>query len=280
MIGIVVDSNSQMPLSLAARFGIVVVPVPVTVDGVEFLEGVELDADRFYDAWHDDHAPEISTSAPSPGQFVAAYERLVERGATELLSVHVGEALSATLSSARLAAQRIPVPVRLVDTATASFGISCCAWAAAEAIAEGAGLEEAAGVAERRAHDLGTCFVVGVPALTERSGRAEGVGVGAAAAHGIPVLGMHEGTLEVLATVQTLHAAVVTMADYALNWTPSTAGGLRIAVGTSDATSVPVARAITDTLEGHPAVGDVVQYRVGPSVGAHTGPGTAGLFVF
>ena len=28
----------------------------------------------------------------------------------------------------------------------------------------------------------------------------------------------------------------------------------------------------------HPAVADLVRYRVGPSIGAHTGPGTAGGF--
>jgi fatty acid-binding protein DegV len=57
-------------------------------------------------------------------------------------------------------------------------------------------------------------------------------------------------------------------------------GGLRVAVGTSDATSAPVGRALTELLEHHGDVADVVQYRIGPSVGAHTGPGTAGLFVF
>ena len=56
--------------------------------------------------------------------------------------------------------------------------------------------------------------------------------------------------------------------------------GLRIAIGTSDASSRPVGARLTEVLTDHPAVGDVVQYRIGPSVGAHTGPGTAGLFVF
>jgi fatty acid-binding protein DegV len=116
--------------------------------------------------------------------------------------------------------------------------------------------------------------------LTERSGRAEGVGVEAAAEEGIPVLSMTAGELEVRATVRTTQAAVASMADYALGWTPSMPGGLRVAVGTSDASSAPVARTLTELLEGHGDVADVVQYRIGPSVGAHTGPGTAGLFVF
>ena len=44
MIGICTDSNSQMPTALAERYDIEVVPVTVTVDDHEYLEGVDLDA--------------------------------------------------------------------------------------------------------------------------------------------------------------------------------------------------------------------------------------------
>ena len=75
--------------------------------------------------------------------------------------------------------------------------------------------------------------------------------------------------------LMTINNAVAVMTDYALGWNPSNAGGLRIAVGTSDASSRPVGVRLTELLTDHSAVGDVVQYRIGPSVGAHTGPGTA-----
>lgn len=194
--------------------------------------------------------------------------------------MHITESMSGTLNSARLAAEAVAVPVRLVDSRTASFGIACCAWAAAEAIAGGAEIEQAAAVAEQRAAQLGTTFVVGVPALTARSGRAEASGIEAAAATGIPVLSMADGALNVLDTVQSVDAAVSAMTRYALGWTPSGDGGVRVAVGTSDHSSQPVSDALTAALRGHPAVADLVQYTIGPSVGAHTGPGTAGLFVF
>ena len=172
MIGIVVDSNSQLPDSLAERYGIEVVPLTVTVDGVEHIEGVGLTHQAFYAAWDGSEAPTITTSQPSPGQFVEAYKRLIEQGCTEILSVHITEAMSGTLNSARVAAQMVDVPVRLVDSGTASFGISCCAWAAAEAIADAADVESAALIAEKRAGALGTAFIVGVPQWIERSGRA------------------------------------------------------------------------------------------------------------
>ena len=280
MIGLVTDSNSQMPPSLADRYGIEVVPVVVTVDGREYREGVDITADEFYEAWTEDHTPVVTTSQPSPADFEVVYRRLSDRGVTSILSVHVAASLSGTLNSARIAADAVPCPVELVDSGTASFGVSCCIWAAAEAIADGAGLSDAAAVASRRAGELATAFIVGVPELTERSGRATGVGVAEAAETGIPVLAMAGGDLEVIATVETVHQSVAAMSGFALDRTPSSPGGLRIAIGTSDASSRPVAEQLTWVLTDHPAVGDVVQYRVGPSVGAHTGPGTAGLFVF
>jgi DegV family protein with EDD domain len=279
MIAVVVDSNSQMPPDLAARLGIDVVPLTVTVDGVDHLEGVDLDADTFYRAWDGGRSPTVTTSQPSPGQFVDVYRRAVVAGATEIISVHVAETMSGTLNSARLAAADAGVPVHLVDSGTASFGISCCAWAAVEEIRAGSSAAAAARTAERRGSTLYTSFVVGAPELADRSGRVD-FDVSAAADDGVAILAMTGSDISVLDMVHDLDAAVAAMVTDAVAREPTSPGGLRLAVGTSDESSQPLARALTDGLRGHPAVFEVVEYRIGPSIGAHTGPGTAGLFVF
>jgi DegV family protein with EDD domain len=280
MIGIVVDSNSQLPADVAKRNGIAVVPLPVRVDGVDYLEGVDLDADAFYRFWSDDHTPTITTSQPPPGAFTMAYKCLEESGATEILSLHVAESMSGTLNSARLAADSCPIPVRLVDTNTASFGISCCAFAAVDAIGAGANIAGAAAAAERRSAEIGTAFIVGVPDLLHSSGRAENLDIEGAAVDSIPVLAMSAGVLEVLGNVHSMQGAVASMAEYALSFDAVVGRRAHIAVGTSDASSSPIAEALTSTLAGDSVVADIMQYRIGPSIGAHTGPGTAGLFVF
>ncbi|WP_420452419.1 DegV family protein [Ilumatobacter sp.] len=280
MIGIVVDSNSQMPAELARRHSISVVPLTVTVDGVDHLEGVDLDADGFYALFDGGVTPEVSTSQPSPGRFAAAYAALVASGATEILSIHIAEAMSGTVNSARIGAAQVDVPVRLVDTGTASFGIACCAWAAAEVVASGGGIDEAAELAETLGRDLRTTFVVGVPALIDRSGRATGADVAAASGDGVAVVAMTGSDMSVLASVTDLDAAVDVMVDDALARPPSAARGLRIAVGTSDDASAVMSDALAARLDGRAEVAEVVRYRIGPSVGAHTGPGTCGLFVF
>ncbi len=82
--------------------------------------------------------------------------------------------------------------------------------------------------------------------------------------------------MEIVGRVADLDQAAGVMADTvrAAGW------GLRVGVGVADAGTEPLARALEARLEAAPEVGDVVRYRVGPSVGAHTGPGTVGAVFY
>ncbi len=281
MIGLCTDSSSQLPADLAERFGVEIVPVTVTVDGEDHLEGVDLDADTFYARFGPGHVPVVSTSQPSPGQFALAYDDLVARGATEILSIHVGAAVSGTLNSARLAARTAAVPVRLVDSGTASFGIGCCVWAAALAIGEGASLDDAAEVAEELAPRIGNVFIVGGLDLIRAGGRGADALSAANIADGIPVLSLVDGQVRVVGRAATIDEAVDSMAGAVLDWGgPDRGSGLRVAIGFADRQAAPIGAALDAAVRRSPAVTEVVHYRVGPSVGAHTGPGTAGAFYF
>ncbi len=270
MIGICTDSNSQLPAALAERYGIEVVPLTITVDDVDYLEGVDLDADAFYAHYADGRSPEVSTSQPSPGQFAVAYEDLAARGCTEILSIHVTAGVSGTINAARLAAHSVPTAVRLVDSGTASFGVSCCVWAAAAAIAAGASLDDAARIAESVAPTIGNVFVVGATAHLHQGGRAANLG------GGLPVLTLRGGNVEVIERLDSTLDAVNAMATYTIGW----GDRLRVAVGHSDAATEPLADALEAAVSESARVLEVVRYRVGPSVGAHTGPGTVGCFMF
>ncbi len=278
MIGLLTDSNAQLPAELADRYGVEVVPLTVTVDGRDYLEGVDLDADAFYAHFTGDHRPQVSTSQPSPGRFVAAFDALVRRGAREILAVHLGSALSGTINSARVAAEASPVPVRIVDTGTASFGVGCCVWEAGEVLAGGASLEEAAGVAEAVARQVGTVFTVGALDLARAGGRLRQAGDEApeGSGGGIPVLTMDGGQMSVVGHAADLASAADAMAAHVL------AGGdaLRVGLGIADAGAARLRHALEERLVGAGEVREVVRYRIGPSVGAHTGPGTAGAFYY
>ena len=274
MIGLCTDSNAQLPAELVDRYGVEVVPLTVTLDGDDFLEGVNLDADGFY-ARFEQGVTQVSTAAPSPGRFMLAYEALVERGATEILSIHIGSSVSSTLDAARVASRGAGVPVRLVDTGTASFGVACCVWEAAEALAKGAGVEEAASVADAVAARTGNVFVVGALELARRGGRLGG-SPSAPGPAAIPVLTLADGRMVPVGEVATMDEAARVMAATVLG-----AGtGLRVGLGIADAGAAPLWNALEAGLVDAPEVLEVVRYRIGPSVGAHTGPGSAGAIYY
>jgi len=276
MIRIVTDSNSQIPPDLAGRLGITVVPLIVTVDGVVHHEGVDLDADDFY-ARFESGAPQVSTSQPSPGTFAAAYQALADDGAEAIVSVHIGSALSGTVNSARLAAASSPVPVRIVDTGTASFGVTFAAWAAADAVGAGADLDEVVAAAERVGGNVGNVFVIGVLDLARAGGRLaeEPADDPAEPAHApaIPVLTLAGGAMRTIGHAADLAQAAKIMADHVR----ASGTSLRVAVGVADAGTLPMVEAVEALLRDTPEVRELIRYRVGPSVGAHTGPGTMGM---
>lgn len=270
MIGMVTDSASQMPPALAARFDVDVVPVTVTIDGVDHREGVDIDPADFWTRFADG-TPEVQTSQPSPGSLAASYRALHEAGAEEIVSIHVGAAHSGTLNSARLAAEMVDVPVHLVDTATASFGVSCCVWEAATCRAAGGSVDEIVAAATAVVPTVGTTFIIQAVDFASRSGRLPALPEGH---EGVMVLGGLGGAVDVLSTGHTVDELCDQMVA------PFLASGSAIRAGVSLAD--PSTLVFTEGIEARLRAADVdvemVRYEVGPSIAAHTGPGTAGGF--
>ncbi len=272
MIGLVTDSVSQMPPDLAARLAVQVVPVHVEVDGVRHRDGIDIDADAFWQLCEGGTLPTVKTSQPSPGEFAAVYRDLVAAGAEEIVSVHVGEDHSGTINSARLAAETVAVDVMIVDTGTASFGIGCCVWEAAEAIASGADAAEAAAVAVRTAEVVGTSFIIQALDFARAGGRFDTTLPDDA--DGVVVLAGVGGGFDVVATARTVDELCDRMVE------PFVAGGepIRAGVCLADPGTLAFTEGIEARLRASGLAVDLVRYRAGPSIAAHTGPGTAGGF--
>lgn len=274
-VGLCTDSSAQLPPDLVDRFRVAVVPATVRAGDREYLEGVDLSADEFYGLVASGVA--VSAAEPSAGQFAVAYDDLVAQGCTEILSIHIASSVSGTVSAARLAAHRAEVPVRIIDTGTTSFGVACCVWAAAEALAAGASAEEATVCAESVAPQVGHVFVAD-PArwcTDQRPHLDPGTGTGTGSVGSVPVLGVHDGALEVVAWVSdSTDAIAVMVAEVA-----AFGSGLRVGVGMADRVMAEVADGLEEALRHHDAVDEVVRYRIGPSVGTQVGPRTAGCFM-
>ena len=268
---LVTDSNAQLPEELRARYDVRVVPLTVVVDGEPYREGVEITTAEFYERLA--AGAEVSTSAPAPGDVMQVYRAAAEAGATEILSVHVGSNTSGTLNAVKLALGASPVPVEVVDTGTASFAIACCVWAAGEVLAGGGTIVTAADRAREVASLVGNVFVVGALDLARRGGR---LAAGVESTRGVPVLALVDGQMTTVGEVADREEAVEAMTSSLVR----AAGGRPQRVGVGDAVTPDLATALATRLGDVGEVAELVRYEIGPSVGAHTGPGTAGACFF
>lgn len=272
MIAVCCDSGAQLPAELAAERGIEVIPLSVSIDGVDHLEGVDLDADGFWARFEQGHVPRVTTAAPSPGRIAATYHRLADRGATAIISIHTGAELSGTFNAARLAAEAATVPVSLVDTQSASFVVGCAALAAAEAVAGGASPDEAAQRARMVASQCGNVFVVGALDLARAGGRLASDVTEPVPGGAVPVLRLVDGKISVVGEARSSDDAGELMAAEILE----SGARMRVGIGIADSAAQPLGADLRRRLESSGQDLELIEYRVGPSVGAHTGPGTAG----
>jgi DegV family protein with EDD domain len=273
MIGktaVVIDSAAYLPESLIERYGLHVAPLSVEIDGEPYLEGIDITADDFYARVGS--AKSVSTSQPSPGRFAELYRRAAEAGAEEIVSVHIGSSLSGTVQSATVAAESSSVPVTVIDTGQASFAEGLCIWEAIDALVAGKGAEEVAQLVQVASKEVGNTFVVRALDLAKRGGR---LAIGEEAPPGIPVMALTGGGMKVLGSATTLDEAVEAMAGH-VEAAAREIGKRKLRVGVGHGAAPEIAAELRSRIERMDGIEEVVEYVVGPVIGAHTGAGTAG----
>ncbi len=270
-IAVVTDSSAQLSTDECGRHRIHVLPITVVLDGRAHLEGVELDVDEFYGRLAS--GVEVSTSQPSPGQFLDLWSQLAEAGADHVISVHLGEALSGTLNAARVAIDDAPVPVTLIDTRMTSYGSGVVAMAVADAVAAGGGVEAAVDVAEALIPTIGTTFILQDLRYVLKGGRMRAAEL-PSGAEDVPVLAGYGGGYELVGTGRSIDALVDAMTAQ------MTAGDRprHVAVAHAAPDTIEFTEALEARLQASPVVASVRRYRMGPSIAVYTGPGTAGGF--
>ena len=253
------DSSALLGEHDVARLGIEVVPIAIVLDG-ERVQG-NLETDGFYARLS--AGATVATSQPSPAEFAAVYAAAAARGARSVLSIHLDERVSGTAGSAEIAAREAPIPVSVVATGTVSFGVGICARAAAEALMAGASADDAATRARRLGSTVRNVFVApGAP-----GGRVSQPA-------DWTVLVFADGETRPLATCAGVVAAVDLMVEHIL----ASSQPIRAAVGHAAAVSERAADDLAAKLASSASVRELERYRVGPAVGAHTGPFSFGAF--
>jgi DegV family protein with EDD domain len=272
---IVMDSTGYLSQDILNDYHIKIVPLNVTVGEETFPETALTNNDLFHKLSL--ISGTSTTSQPSAGAFLETYKNLLSSGYKEVVSIHISQGISGTISSAQIAKNLIPKEsIELFDSGSSALGLGLLAWAAAEWAEQGLNSLEIVNKLNVLKEKTELFFLVDTLDYLHRGGRIGG----AAALFGTllqikPILYFNSnGVIDVFDKVRSKARAwqrVLSELERAL------ASGIphRIAVfyvGVPEEAN-SIAEELRHDYPGH----DIGIFEAGPVIATHVGPGALGL---
>ncbi len=275
---IVLDSTSDFPEAHARFPNWRVVPLYVSFGDESYRDYVELGPEEFYERLK--AAPVLpTTSQPTPGDFLAAYEELA--GYERIYALMLTAKLSGTCQSAATGAELEGGDrVRVVDTKVASAATAMLGLAIQRRLERGTSDEEIEALIDRYRGQARLIFTVDTLEYLARGGR---IGRAAAFAGNLlnvkPILTFEDGEIVPVKRVRGAQKAFQEFRETFEAETPADDEALR--VGIAHAAAEQRLRALEELVERvRPKATIDIATTLGAVVGAHAGPGTVGFFWF
>jgi DegV family protein with EDD domain len=277
-VAVVTDTTQYLPREVIDRHGLTLVSLYVNWLGRTDRESDLGDYDAFYEHLGTVQGDLPSTSQPSVGDFLAAFEPLVEDGA-DVLSIHLSGGISGTVRAAEQARDALverglaPERIAVLDSRTGCAGHGVMAIAAANAAENGADLAGAAAAAEALREHITIVFAVDTLEFLRRGGRIGSAQAWIGSALKIkPILSIDSEIMPV-ERVRTSGRAFARLVQELR--THHEAGADVFFVQHVQAPDV-AARVAAAGREIYGREPEVVS-EIGPVIGTHTGPGVVGV---
>jgi len=272
-VHLIVDSTADIPAERARELGIRVVPLMVLFGDEAYRDGVDLAAAEFYAKLKTTQAMP-TTSAPSPGLFEQAYRESIAAGASGVLVMNISSALSATYSVAKQVAEMVAaetkVPIEVIDSRSVSMGFGLPAEIIAAEARNGASLADLKEHAESLLNRMRLYATLDTLEFLQRGGRigrAQAL-VGTLLSYK-PILQVRDGQVLPLERVRTWGKALERIGQLVQQLGPLETLAV---VGTDEASRKMLIDIVRPFWSG-----SIETSALGPVVGAHAGPGAAGV---
>ena len=279
---IMTDSSCDLPQELADQLGLEVLPLEVMADGKNYrnwLDGREIGFKEFYKLARE--GKELKTSAVNTAAFEEKMEKLLKEG-KDILYIGFSTGLSTTYNSGEAAARELreKYPDRkiyTVDTLAASLGQGMIIYYAAKKKEAGATIEEVRAFVENEKLHMCHWFTVDDLNYLKRGGRISAATAAVGTMLSIkPVMHMdNEGHLVAVGKARGRKAALCQLLD-TMGELGEGLEGQTTFICHSDC--MDDAQYVASQMKERFGVAQVNINWIGPVIGAHTGPGTIGIF--
>lgn len=279
---IMADSNCGIMPSEAENYGIHILPMPVIIDGRTYFEGIDINAEEFYE--RQSGGAVITTSQPSPGDVTAMWDRLLA-SYDEIVFIPMSSGLSNTCQTALLLAEDEPYcgKVFVVDNHRISVTQAASVLDAKAMADEGKRGCEIKECLEREAMDATIYIAVDTLEYLKKGGRI----TAAAAALGTvlklkPVLTIQGDKLDSYAKARGMKSAFRVMLDALKTdidsrfWHLREQGKLKVGVANTVMDGAKLEEFKNEMRKNFPDM-ELVYFPLTMSIGTHVGPGGLGI---
>jgi DegV family protein with EDD domain len=277
-VAIVSDTTSYLPGDLAEANQIHLVSLYVVFGGERTVRESDItDYGAFFEELRGaEQLP--TTSQPSVGDFIEAYEPLLARG-DDIVSIHISGGISGTVGSASQAKEQLERDgkggerITVIDSASSAGGLGFVAVAAAHEAAKGSSSDDVAAAASGARESLKMWFAIDTLEFLKRSGRIGGASAWLGSALKIKPILTLESEMTPVERVRTSRRAFERMVDYARQRHES---GMNAWV-VQHIQAPEQAAALADRCREIFGREPLFTSEIGPVLGAHTGPGLLGV---
>ncbi|HEX9027618.1 MAG TPA: DegV family protein [Anaerolineales bacterium] len=271
---ILTDSTAYLPAELVNRYPIQVVPLTLNWDGQVYRDGVDIQAEEFYQRLSKSKVLP-STSQISGGVVNQNISELLEKG-YDVLMLPISSGISSTYQTAASEVAAFPGDrITLLDTRLVSMALGFQVLAAARAAASGANLEECTRVAQRAYKNIGVYFTVNTLKYLAAGGRINSAKRLLGSALNVkPILEIRDGKIELVNSVISRRKAIERM----LALVEAGIGGRTpVRISVFHALDKEAAVELLEVARVRFSAEECILSEVSPVVGAHVGPGTISI---
>ena len=277
MIKIVTDSTHYLPPELVSRYDIQVVPITILFGTQAYLEGVNIDAEHFFQRMSSSSIFP-TTSQPAPEAFAKLWECLLEQG-HEIITVVMSDKISGILRTVQAIRENMPAsaPISIVNSLSTAMGLGFQVLRAAELAQEGVPRHDIVAALQRMREHMQIVLVPDTLENLYRGGRISAAKAWVGTLLDVkPLLSFNKGFIEPIQQMRTARRAEARMLELMTDYL---ADDQHPWISVMHSRSPERGRRLLDQLLLRFPRARFFFSEIGPVLGVHLGIGGTGLIV-